>query len=717
MTSGVTRCRTAATTFFTLVLMTGAACAPRDDHATGTGRALVVATSSEYRFPAAVDAQVLADRATELWARVYRPETLVEGKRYPLLLFLHGNHGTCGTGENPRRDDSAQYTATGTCPPNYVVTPNHEGYGYVAEELARQEYVVVSINANRGITAGPGIAGDNGLVLARGRLVLQHLARLSRWNRGVEATPASVGVSLQDRLDFSQVGLVGHSRGGEGMRAAYVQYRDPGSPWPGRIADPVAVRALAEIAPVDGQSRRILDVDGVPWLVLLSMCDDDVFNLQGIRALDRVLTTTAEEPPAFKASFTVWGGNHNYYNSEWQLSDSGGCFGHQPLFATAPGTTGSPAQRAVALTTLVGFFQATLGTGEVPAENLFDPRQPLPAAVTEITRVDRGYSPSPDADVSTHLEEFLFQAGVSSTGQPNVHSNVGVVHSPLPEHDINVQGASVLWLAPGPSTFFQVNFAEPGAGVSLVGRDTLDFRVDRQSDVRNPANEATDFSVHLVNADDSLSGPVSVAAHVSLVGPVGSLRVRHSMLQTARIRLGDFAGANLESIRGVRFVFDRTPSGRIFLANIRAVGARTPEPVDDPPVSPPPPPPPPAPPAIDPAARGRAWRPRPAAPVAVPPTEVVAVGNGVVTLRPAAGEIELVADAPFPIRDELLALTIGSTTVSLSRHPDPADLRRVVFTLSPEQVGQVAPGDPVVARYGPHSTVAWDFGQLAIDPN
>src|SRR5690606_34745303 len=130
--------------------------------------------SLEYKLPAWRDPDVVPNRMTELWARVYFPSPMPEGKR-PLVVFLHGNHATCGRGSDPRIDDNVQYTSMGTCPPTHRVAPNHLGYGYVAERLASWGYLVVSINANRGITAAEGIRGDFGLNLARGRLILRHL--------------------------------------------------------------------------------------------------------------------------------------------------------------------------------------------------------------------------------------------------------------------------------------------------------------------------------------------------------------------------------------------------------------------------------------------------------------------------------------------------------------------------------------------------------------
>src|SRR5262245_15286204 len=108
----------------------------------------VLTTSSEYKLPAAVDPLVTPgpppQLATELWARVYRPTNL-NNAPYPVLIFLHGNHATCGRfeGAGPGRFDiNIQYTFTGTCPPGYVVAPSHEGYAYFAERLASWGYIV-----------------------------------------------------------------------------------------------------------------------------------------------------------------------------------------------------------------------------------------------------------------------------------------------------------------------------------------------------------------------------------------------------------------------------------------------------------------------------------------------------------------------------------------------------------------------------------------------
>lgn len=532
----------------------------------------VASTSSEYKFPASIDAEVLPDVATELWARVYRPTTLLSGVRYPVLVFLHGNHATCGHSSNPRIDDNCQYTVDGTCPAGYVVTPNHQGYAYVANQMASAGYIVVSINANRGITCGGGASSDPYLIQARANLVLRHLEMLSQWDRGISPTPSSLGVDLRNHLDFNQVGLMGHSRGGEGVRLAHQSYVAPGSPWPARIVTPVRFAGVFEVGPVDGQASPPADMQGTRWAVILPMCDGDVSDLEGVHPYDRVMSVLDETPPGFKSTFTVWGANHNYFNSEWQQSDSFGCLDHTPLFSSGPGISGSASQREVGRIAMSSFFMANIGAQRDPSLNaLFDPVHALPSTLTSITRVDRGFTLSPDQDITLRLEDFVNATGTSTYGQPNLASGIVIDHTTIVEHDSALRAGSITWDAGGANTYFQTNFTRSGLGLSLLAYESLDLRVDRAFDTtRNPSGNPTDFTVQLVSAQNVLSAPQRIASYLSLVGPVGGPGGYHSMLQTARIPLGSFAPTTLNAVRGVRLTFDRTGSGAIYLANMRA---------------------------------------------------------------------------------------------------------------------------------------------------
>ena len=66
------------------------------------------------------------------------------------------------------------------------------------------------------------------------------------------------GPELKGALDFSEVGLLGHSVGGEAVRAAYDLYQfggDLSNVWSTKIRDAITFRGIFEIAPEDGVAQ------------------------------------------------------------------------------------------------------------------------------------------------------------------------------------------------------------------------------------------------------------------------------------------------------------------------------------------------------------------------------------------------------------------------------------------------------------------------------
>ena len=701
----MSRSRPCAVLAYCFVLLAAAAHAQVAPDATGVGP--FATTSAEYKLPASIDPDVSTELATELWARVYRPLDLSHAP-YPLLVFLHGNHATCGRfeGAGPGRFDiNVQYTFTGTCPPGYVVVPSHAGYTYLAERLASWGYIVVSINANRGVNAAPGVADDRGLNLRRGRLVHKHLLRLSEWNAAGGA-PASLGFDVRGTLDFSHLGMLGHSRGGEGVRAAYNLYRDPGSPWPARIG-PIGFEAIFEIGPVDGQTSRILNADGTSWNVLLPMCDGDVFNLQGVKPFDRMMLIRNETPATPKSTFTVWGANHNFYNTEWQLSDSPGCLGHKRLFDHL---LGSPDQRTTAVASVLAFFRGHVGAAADPAlATIFNPQFDVPAAVADVTRVDRGYTDSPNAAVTRTFDDFDQPTGFNSSGAANTASNVTVVHGGIANHSSQQRVAQIAWRSAGAQTFFQSNWTPPGAGQSAAAYKTLEFRVARQcgDDACSKTDAqwlfATSFSVRLVGADGTVSPAFPISNFLTLTGPVGGLVTfvgssPHPILQTIRIPLAAFGkAAFLKQLRGVRFTFDDTKADEIFIGNIRlsAVSGVTAAPSfvlgtlggDDSVIADTT--------ATDDVSQVKSLR-------------EIALPTGATTV-----EFELTSNRGFLPQGELLVLRVGDREFATSRYPASGDTGTVIFTLTPEEFAALTDSAAISVQYGlAHDDPGWKFGRL-----
>ncbi len=692
--------------------------------------------SGEYDLGAQIDNLVLPgcqptsgyDCKVDVRAHVYYPQNLTG--TYPVIIFLHGNHGTCGTPDpglpgDPRNDNRSDYTGTGTCPTNYIESPSYLGYDYMAYRLASYGYIVASIDANRGITAGPGLPGDSGLIKARGIMMLRHLQWLSMWNRH-GGTPAGVGVELQGHLDFNNIGLMGHSRGGDGVRAAYNDYIASGSIWPGMIEDPVTFKGVFEIAPVDflGNNSK-----GVAWNIIAGLCDGDVSDIEGIRPYDRDILPPFEPVPIQKSSIMIWGANHNFFNSQWQISDASSLSppytadctgaGQIPLFTVSPG---SPQQRLTTMTSLMAFFRANVGRQADPHFNRnFNPWWGIPATVTDETGAmqpyptiaDRGFTPPVPIKV---FEDFTGPTGTSSYGFPNDASNITIVHGTVPNHDSSLRAGRISWTSAGPGTYFQTNWTAVGTGMFLTGYTTLELRVSRQSSSLNTTTP-TDFSISLQSPDHISRGSVKLSSYLdpnfvgqsgnqsSLKGPVGSSDGGlHPILQTVRIPLRDFPGfatALGTLVHGIRLTFDQTNSGAIYVANIRlsnqpvtfGPGGGTGDSIEE-------------------VQQGG----EPTLPPLLPHIGVLTAVRrlpAVAQLGGAPGvEIEITSAELFPVRNAMLTLRIGARYFTLSRYVG-GDLHRVVFSLTNAEFASLSAGDPIMVQYGVRTAgQVWDCGKL-----
>ncbi|QND51493.1 hypothetical protein HB779_05965 [Phyllobacterium sp. 628] len=108
--------------------------------------------------------------------------------KYPVIIFLHGQHDK--------------------------TDPSYEGYDYLAKDLAEHGYVVLSIDANAINTVGDDSSQS------RAQLILGTLDRMREIDGfGQIDLGANLGKldPLKGKLDFTRVGIIGHSRGGQGV--------------------------------------------------------------------------------------------------------------------------------------------------------------------------------------------------------------------------------------------------------------------------------------------------------------------------------------------------------------------------------------------------------------------------------------------------------------------------------------------------------------------
>ncbi|MGH8549336.1 MAG: hypothetical protein ACRERU_12205, partial [Methylococcales bacterium] len=249
----------------------------------------------------------------EMFGKVFWPSAL--NNKYPLVLFLHGRHAVCYSGNQSRNEFP--------CSPGWQNLPNYLGYDCLAQSLASHGYIVVSVSAN-GINAKDDDATvtDRG-ALARAQLLQMHLGLWQQANAGQIFSGL-----FKDRVNLSFVGTMGHSRGGEGVVRHYLYNTEQGKPY--------NIRAVFPLAPVDFNRYR---VNGTALGVLLPYCDGDVSNLAGVHYYDDSRYNVASDSGA-KHTFLVLGANHNFYNTVWTpgLFQAGG----SDDWLNNPGSGGDP---------------------------------------------------------------------------------------------------------------------------------------------------------------------------------------------------------------------------------------------------------------------------------------------------------------------------------------------------------------------------------------
>ena len=128
---------------------------------------------------------------------------------------------------------------------------------------------------------------------------------------------------------MTRIGLMGHSRGGDGV-TNFIDYNrirpEPLRRYP--------IRAVIALEPTDYERRAPYDV---PFMGVSGLCDGDVSNEQAARAFERSQYVKGDDPFP-KLLTTIHGANHNWFNTVW-LADGDDATGSDA--ACGPATTNS----------------------------------------------------------------------------------------------------------------------------------------------------------------------------------------------------------------------------------------------------------------------------------------------------------------------------------------------------------------------------------------
>jgi dienelactone hydrolase len=240
---------------------------------------------------------------------------------YPVILVAHGNHNM--------KDFS------------------DPGYEYLGRHLASRGFILASLDMN---FINGGIRGEND---ARGWFFLKHLQAWQSFDEDPENP-------FHGMVDMGNIGIMGHSRGGEAVSHAAAFNRLTHYPDDATLTFDFDfdINAVVAIAPVDGQYRptnRLVPLTDINYLVFHGTHDGDVSSYSGLRSWARISYTG--DTPHFKASVYVHRANHGQWNTVWGAHDRGPRSGRSmDLRALLEGEE----QRQFALVYVTAFMEANL---------------------------------------------------------------------------------------------------------------------------------------------------------------------------------------------------------------------------------------------------------------------------------------------------------------------------------------------------------------------
>ncbi|MFI5697145.1 Calx-beta domain-containing protein [Kribbella sp. NPDC051586] len=510
----------------------------------------------------AVDLPGLGHKS-ELLGKVYSPRGAF-GPR-PLVIFLHGRHEVCyGEPTHPSDNDKPW-----PCPPGMKAIPSYRGYDAPATALASNGYEVVSISANA-INAWDSDAYDAG-AQARAELILDHLALWRKWST---IGGAPFGTRFVGKIDLQNVGLMGHSRGGEGVARAAVLNADRG----GRYG----IRAVLPLAPTDFARAT---VPGVAMSVVLPYCDGDVSDLEGQKFYDDT-RYSVDGDNAPRSTVTVMGANHNFFNTEWTpgqsvAPSSDDWYGDEkasPCGTKDPGRLTAKEQQAVGTAYVAGFFRLQLGheTQFLPEFDGSDSRaasagKAVVRVVSQGREVNRLDKALPAAAVTGKVSATVC-AGVTTTGL-----RASTPTCMATDDWSNAPHWGAAWFAAKTPTTAVTKLQWTGTnGVVRVRvpagqRDVrrvaaLTFRA-----APDPAGAPkTDLSVHVVDGHGRAAVVPVSAVSDALVRMPGSndSGLPKNLLRTVRIPVSSLKGIDLRDVRSVELHTDKVASGSAYVSDL-----------------------------------------------------------------------------------------------------------------------------------------------------
>jgi len=521
---------------------------------------------------------------------------------FPVVLYLHGRHATC------EYADGFEFLSSGECPdtsetgaPLEATEPvdSFTGYDYMADTLASHGYVVISIDAND--VNDKDLSGDAG-VNARSQLILHHLDIF----RAINADGSYPSLSqpdrftgLQAKMDFSRVGLMGHSRGGQAV--SHVHFlNEPGRTTlevaapPRNLSEPFTapheIEAVFALAPTNFD---LITVPDTTYAVLLPYCDGDVSNLQGAFIFDDTRYAEADNPtPKFQV--LTKGGNHNYYNTVWTGENGNGDdYTNDDSWCDRSdegnGRDEPAAQRAHGEFLMSSFFRLFVG-GETAFADYWEGRAHLPLdacpeGTTDFCDERVVLSSQAPAGERIVVNDALAMERLTTNNLDGNQAAEGFARAEFCTTR-NDSGGNDADGCPSVRTFSNTGqlflqwenpeavFTTALGGLDASGMDYLTLRVGIafNGDKNWNADDPQDFSVILRDTAGNGAAAIASAYGDALFVPPGDAdngEGAKTTLNMLLFPLGAFPGVDTSSLAAIKLRFDQSMAGAVQIADLQ----------------------------------------------------------------------------------------------------------------------------------------------------